>query len=261
MVRPGQADTTQPAPQPLPVASLSRASQPGSSRVIALIEVVLCSGFPTQLTLAGILAAVGLAALDQAGQLSLSYVVTLSLADAAVLVGLIFYFLRQRGEKPIDIFLGARSRISELKLGLLLTPLMVGLAIASLGILHYLWPWLRNVPENPIEALIQSPIDALLFIVVAVVAGGLREELQRAFILHRFEQHLGGGWLGLVIFSVMFGLGHYIQGWDAVVVTAMLGAAWGALYLVRRSLVSSMVSHAGFNLAEILIALSAPAAS
>ena len=110
------------------------------------------------------------------------------------------------------------------------------------------------------EALIQSPLDAFVFTVVAVVAGGLREELQRAFVLRRFEQHLGGGWLGLIVFSVAFGLGHYIQGWDAAIVTASLGAVWGAIYLMRRSVVSAMVSHAGFNVAEILIALFAAAA-
>ena len=259
MIPPGQADSTQPVPNDAPGTPFLRASQPGSARILALIEVIFCSGFPTQLTLAVVLTSVGLTSLDQAGQLSLSYVVALSLADAAVLIGLIFYFIRRHGENPSEVFLGTRSRLAELKLGLLLIPLMVGLAVASLSFLHYFWPWLRNVPENPMEALIRSPIDALLFIVVAVVAGGLREELQRVFILRRFEQHLGGGWLGLLVFSVMFGLGHYIQGWDAAIVTAMLGATWGAIYLVRRSIVSSMVSHAGFNLAEILIALAAPA--
>ena len=90
-----------------------------------------------------------------------------------------------------------------------------------------------------------------------VIAGGFREELQRAFILRRFEQHLGGGWLGLALFSILFGLGHRLQGWDAVIMTGMLGAFWGLLYLSRGNAVTSMVSHAGFNLLEVILAISA----
>jgi len=32
----------------------------------------------------------------------------------------------------------------------------------------------------------------------------------------------------------------------------MLGAIWGCLYLVRRSIVAPMVSHAGFNLLQLI---------
>ena len=260
MLGPGQEPVPQPLPDP-PRASLPTTDARSSSpRVTALIEVILCSGYPTQLMLAVVLGAVGLAPVDQAGQLTLAYVVTLSLADAVILLGLIFYFLRVHHEKPMDVLLGPRPRRSEFVLGFWLIPVMVLFAVAGLSAVHAFWPWLRNVPENPMEALIQSPSDAVVFTVVAVIAGGLREELQRAFVLHRFEQHLGGGWFGLLVFSVAFGLGHYIQGWDAAIVTALLGAIWGAIYLVRRSAVSTMVSHAGFNLSEILLALSGAAA-
>ena len=87
---------------------------------------------------------------------------------------------------------------------------------------------------------------------IAVLAGGIREELQRAFLLRRFEQHLGGPIVGVVVLSVAFGLGHYPQGWDAVIVTGVLGLVWAIVYLRRRSSVAPMVSHAGFNSLEVL---------
>ena len=226
-----------------------------SPRLTAAFEVILCSGFPTQLLLVFAFGLLGIGALDTSGGLSLKWVVMLSLADAVLLLGLVFYFLHRNGEHPGNTFLGSRPPRRELILGLLLTPLILGLAIASVSLLHYAWPGIRNVPENPFEALLQSPTDAATFAVVAIVAGGLREELQRAFILRRFEQHLGGAWLGLLVFSVAFGLGHLVQGWDAAVVTALLGALWGTIYLIRRSVVSAIVSHAGFNIAEILLVL------
>ena len=227
----------------------------GSSTLVAFIEVILCSGFPSQFVLAVGLSIIGLAAQDETGQLSIAYVAILSLADTTILVGLIFYFLNTHGEIPRQVFLGTRPHRRELILGCLLVPVMVITAVAGLTTIRYFWPSLHNIPENPMETLIQSPTDALIFAVVAIVAGGVREELQRAFILSRFEQHLGGGWLGLIVFSLAFGLGHQIQGWDAAIVTAVLGAAWGIIYLVRRSIVPNIISHAGFNLAEIILVL------
>ena len=240
----------------LPEGPILAAPPPGSPRLRAASEVILCSGFPTQLLLVAALGLLGIGAVDASGGLSLRWVVLLSLADAMLLLGLVFYFLHRGGERPTYVFLGSRPPRREFVLGLMLTPVMLGLAIAGISLLHYVWPGLRTVPENPFEALLQSPADAATFAVVAVLAGGLREELQRAFILLRFEQHLGGAWLGLLVFSIAFGLGHVVQGWDAAVVTALLGALWGTIYLMRRSVLSAIVSHAGFNIAEILLALS-----
>ena len=80
----------------------------------------------------------------------------------------------------------------------------------------------------------------------------MREELQRAFMLRRFEQYLGGATLGVWVLSAAFGLGHAMQGWDAVITTATLGAFWAWMYLQRRSSIGPIVNHAGFNSLEIL---------
>ena len=222
---------------------------------MAAIEVVLCSGFPTQLFLTVVLGALGLRALDGAGRLALGYIVVLSLTDSALLLGLMFYFIWLHRESAREIFFGVQRPSVEVALGIVLTPVIVVTVVGGLSVIEFFAPWLRNVPENPFEALLQSPANVLLFALVSVVAGGLREELQRAFVLRRFEQHLGGGWLGLVVFSVAFGLGHQIQGWDAAIITGLLGAIWGAMYLVRRSALAAIVSHAGFNLSEIMLAV------
>lgn len=89
-------------------------------------------------------------------------------------------------------------------------------------------------------------------VVVVIVAGGGREELQRAFLLRRFERHLGGPVAGVLLLSAAFGAGHYVQGWDAVVATGVAGAFWAVLYLRRRSVVAPMVSHAAFDVLQVL---------
>ena len=112
-------------------------------------------------------------------------------------------------------------------------------------------PWLHTVPHNPLQDLVRTPKDAALFAVVLIVAGGIREEVQRAFLLRRFERWLGGPRVGLVVTSVAFGAGHFVQGADAVVATAALGAFWGSVYLRRRSVGAPVVSHAGFNVLQV----------
>jgi membrane protease YdiL (CAAX protease family) len=185
-------------------------------------------------------------------QLSLNFVLVLSLADTAVLIVLMALLMRAHGESPWLLWRGRRPFVSEMALGLLLVPvavLMVGLLIGSLRMYA---PWLHNVPENPLEQLATGgPGGAALFGVVAIVAGGVREELQRAFLLQRFERHLGGAPVGVVVLSVAFGLGHLLQGYDAALATGVLGAFWAIVYLRRRSSVAPIISHAGFNSIEV----------
>lgn len=237
----------EPIPVPLPGARRRRRPK---ERIYAALEIVLCSGFPTQLTLAFILTQAGFSPAD--GTLSIGFVAPLLLLDAAIVVAFVVALLRFHGERPRDVLLGQRPIGREALMGLPLTLAVFGLVIVMLTLTQRVAPWLHNVPRNPLERLIGSGRDAAIFALVATLAGGVREEVQRAFILRRFDQYLGGAPLGLVLFSVAFGAGHLVQGWDAAVTTAALGAFWGIVYLSRGSIVAPMVSHSGFNAAEIL---------
>jgi membrane protease YdiL (CAAX protease family) len=217
---------------------------------MALFEVLLCSGAPTQLVIASALTLAGhqpfVDGVPQPGA-----VFALALLDSCVLIGLIFLLLHARGERPVHVFLGLRSVPREALFGVLLVPaLLIGVSL-TVWIVRLTLPWMQNVAVNPFERLIRTPGDAALFAVVATIAGGLREEIQRAFLLRRFEQHLGGPLVGLLIVSAAFGAGHVLQGWDAAVVTALLGLTWGLIYLRRRSIVAPVVSHAGYNAVQV----------
>lgn len=219
---------------------------------MALGEVLLCSGVPTQLLIIQVLGLAGLRPFAADGALRPNFVFLLSMADAVLLLGLILFFVRIHGEPPRAMFLGRRPVGREALLGVLLTPVVFLIAVGALLTMQRFLPWLHNLERNPLQDLLERPLDIALFAVVAVIAGGLREEAQRAFVLTRFEQHLGGAWVGLVLFSVAFGLAHLLQGYDAAITTGALGAFWGALYLARRSMVAAAVSHSAFNLTEIV---------
>ena len=222
------------------------------ARLRAAFEVIVCSAYPTQLALAAALGLAGLSATDADGQLSAAFVFTLSLADTVFLLGLVVYFIRRGGESPRRLFLGARAIGREVLVGVALVPVVFTLVFSALLLLRTIAPGLHNVLDNPLGALARTPLTLALFIVVAIAAGGVREELQRAFLLHRFEQHLGGAAVGLVVTSLAFGLGHTVQGWDAAVATGLLGATWAAVYLWRRSVIACVVSHSVFNCSELL---------
>jgi membrane protease YdiL (CAAX protease family) len=227
------------------------------SRSVALLEILICSDYPTQFALAATFAAFGFTPAAD-GSLSLTYIVALSLVDTVFLVGLILMFLQAHGESARELFFGARPVGVEMRrgVGLIFVALLIG--AAAMLTIQQLAPSLHNVEHNPLQDMIKTPAQTALFALVVVIAGGVREELQRAFILRRFEQHLGGPVVGVIVASIAFGAGHYVQGADATVATALLGAFWAIVYLRRRSVVAPMVSHSGFNLIEIVLFVANP---
>lgn len=222
------------------------------SPATAVLEVVAASGFPTQLALGGLLLAAGMTPFGPDGQLSMTYLAVLMPADMLLLLAIVAWRIRAGGERVPDVLLGRRPWARECWLGVGLIPVVFGGVVAVMLALRTAWPALHNVDANPFESLIQSPLDALMVGALVVLTGGVKEEVQRAFVLHRFDQRLGGARLGLVLYSLVFGTGHIIQGYDVAIVTALLGLAWGTVFLWRRSLVAPAVSHAGFNAAQIL---------
>ena len=242
-----------PPPQRFGEARPTLSYSPAQRRLVAVAELVLCSSIPTQILLQALMLGVGWRSHNADGGFSLSFVVTMSLADTVLLIALMVVLTRAHGESLRELWLGHRSILRETLLGIALVPWIFLYVVLVLATLRLLAPALHNVATNPLEEMATGGIhNAIAFGLVAIFAGGVREELQRAFMLRRFEQHLGGARVGVVVLSIAFGLGHAVQGWDAAIATGMLGAVWALLYLWRRSSVAPLVSHAGFNSLEVL---------
>ena len=222
-----------------------------TERVVALLEVLICSDYLTQFAIASSFAAYGYTPFA-AGRLRASYVAAFELVDTAVLIALILLFLAAHGERTRDVFLGRRPVAREAIAGIPLVFAALAIGVGVLAGIQLLAPRLHTVERNPLKDLMGAPLETAGFAVVVVIAGGVREELQRAFLLRRFELWLGGATTGIVVTSVAFGGGHLLQGVDAAIATGALGAFWGWIYLRRRSSVAPMVSHAGFNLLQIV---------
>ena len=136
-------------------------------------------------------------------------------------------------------------------IGLALVPLLFLInAVAAYIFKVYLPKY--YIEENPLTQIIQTPQQLALFIAAALIAGGIKEELQRAFILNRFRTYLGGAGVGLVLWSIAFGAGHYVQGLQGTVIAAVYGFFFGAIYLLSGSLIAPIVAHGVYDTLALL---------
>lgn len=240
-----------PAPSPVP-----------PPRWFSILQLVLCSGVPTQtvltLVLFGVVVAAGgspcAGSLEacKAGRLAPGFLAAIALGDTGMVVALMWWFLRMSGERPAAIFFGHGAIAREALIGVAVWPAALIVVGSLVSLLRFVWPALHNVTENPFDVFLTNPGTMALLAVTGIVAGGVREELQRGFMLHRFQQGLGGRMTGLVITSVAFGAGHYTQGFDVAISLVVAGAIWGALTLARRSVTASMTSHACFDAMQVV---------
>jgi membrane protease YdiL (CAAX protease family) len=249
-------DETQAAPLPLAAPGTERAGEPYPTASLSFPEAIPICGVPTQLVVFAVLALASGQPILAGDGISIQFFATVSLLDTAVVALLIRLFLALSGESSRSVFLGRRPVLGEIWRGLALLPVVMFAVTAVVLSVRTMAPWTHTVKNNPFEAFMQTPLDAAIFIIVVVLAGGVREELQRAFILHRFEQRLGGIRVGLAVFSVTFGALHLVdQGVDVAIAVGLLGLFWGVMYMRRRSAILAMTNHAAFDAAQVAQAL------
>lgn len=246
------SDVTPDFPVAAPTVAPARRAGPWRARLLAVCEVLLCCSLPTQVLAQYAAVGAGVEPWMAPGVPTLGFLATTQLADAALLIGLMAWISRLHQDDLRELWLGSRPWLRECRLGLLLVPVVFLLVAGAIGVLSVFAPGLHNVDQNPFEPLLNTPLRSGIMVLVVIIAGGVREELQRAFLLRRFERHLGGSGIGVVVLSLAFGAGHYIQGWDAAVATGLAGAFWAVVYLRRRSVVAPLVSHAAFDVLEVL---------
>jgi membrane protease YdiL (CAAX protease family) len=227
--------------------------------LVHVFQSLLVSGVPT-LMLVGVVMVLGFG-MDpfEGGTLSLRFTAMAMFFDTALVALLILLFLTLAGETSRGVFVGPRSPIREIVRGLLLVPVTYIGVTAIVMAIRTVAPALQTVPDNPLTQFMRSPLDAAIFLVVVVLAGGVREELQRAFVLHKFRQSRIGLGIALVAFSLLFGVLHVDQGWDVAIGVGLLGLFWGILYIRRRSAIMAMTNHAGFNAVQVLSQVAANA--
>jgi len=225
---------------------------PGSiwlDRLQALLEVLLVSGLVSSLVAMlpfSFRGGVDLLALKDA-----RVVAGFILLEAVIALSLVMLILRVRGETLESLGLRREGWISDALAGIGLVPVLFLTNIAVTIVVRTYWPH-YFMDRNPLIEIVRTPPDLLLFLASGLFAGGIKEELQRAFVLVRFRKHLGGATIGLILWSIAFGAGHYVQGVQGAIAAGLFGLAFGILYLVRQSLIAPMVAHALYDVITLL---------
>ena len=116
---------------------------------------------------------------------------------------------------------------------------------------------LRPKTEQLINAssLVGHPLYLILTLtLVSFVVAGLREELWRAGMFAGMRglfpksfARLPGRIGAVVLVALVFGLGHTVQGWGAVALTALLGGGLGAIMLWHESIWEATLAHGFFD--------------
>jgi len=220
-----------------------------AEKIRALFEIFLVSGF-----ISSLLATIPVAGLvgDGAALMKDARIVTgFSLTEASITLLILLLIIKVSGEPPAALGLVFANWSRDALLGLLVVPLLFGINVL-IGLVFRRFLPDYFLESNPLTELIRTPEDLAMVMVAALIAGGIKEELQRAFILNRFQCHLGGAAVGLIAWSVAFGAGHYVQGAQGVVAAGLFGLIFGILYLARRSLVAPIVAHGAYNTLAVL---------
>ncbi len=219
-------------------------------RLLALLEIVLALGIFTDGLALALLAPSRSLANPLGSVRALAAFTTLS---SCLLLLLLALLLRLRKEKILTTFLGqGRRRGREAAAGIPIVAAIFLLTFALKSLFRHFAPGIYSGERNVLEELMRSPTDLVLFLFVALFTGGIKEEVQRAFVIRRFQEAWGPGWLGALLFAVYFGYGHRVQGWDEAILAGLLGLGWGLLFLARRSIVAPGVSHGLYDALELI---------
>lgn len=215
----------------------------------AIIEILLVSGL-----VSSILAALPVYAIEgqRAGLMSNAASTSIFLLlESGISFLLLVTLLKLNGERFQDFGLRWNRWRPNVLAGVLLVPFLFLIsALVSIIFRAYLPKYYMET--NPLTAMIHTPQQLGLFIFSAFIAGGIKEELQRAFILTRFHQHLGGAGVGLVLWSLVFGAGHYVQGVQGMAVASIYGFLFGLIYIISGSLIAPIVAHGAYDILALL---------
>jgi membrane protease YdiL (CAAX protease family) len=221
-------------------------------RLQAVFEIILVSGIVSSLLVSLVFAAIfGLNRLKLL-EMDVGFLTMYLLLESAVTFHILWMLMKARRETLPELGLRLKQWKANVFLGILAVPcLLIVTGVTGLVFKFFLPEYFLE--KNPLMEMIHSPRQLTLLIVAAIIGGGIKEELQRAFILRRFSHHLGGARVGLIVWSLVFGAGHYAQGAQGVCAAAILGFIFGVLYLIRGNLLLPITAHAVYNTLTLLI--------
>jgi len=218
-----------------------------TGRLMAILEIFLVSGLFTD-AIAVLLATLitGVETGDIMSSTEALFVYLISSAVIILFLVAIFQTIHRHDPDLKICFAPSRNIAKHILWAVFSVPVFFLLMVGLSAVFQVVFP--GSVPEkNPVLELIQTPAHLVLFFISSVFAGGLREEVQRVFVINRSAAYFWSPYVGLIAWSLFFGVQHYSQGVAAIFITALLGLGFGLLYIKRNNVLTPFLSHALFN--------------
>jgi membrane protease YdiL (CAAX protease family) len=220
-------------------------------RLVALGEVAIVALFGSFVA-TGVFGALGASPLTDA-----RHIVAYMWLEALTTTAVIWVLLKTRRRRLRNLGWTIDGAVREAALGVALVPGLFGVTFLIGGLFQWLCP--PCVSEtNPLLEMVRTRADLALFLMSSLFVGGFKEELQRAFVLTHFKEHLGGVWVGLLVWTVFFGALHSLQGLDKAVAAGGLGLVFGIVYILRGKVAAPMVAHALYDMTTLTVFWVAP---
>ncbi|HEV8130695.1 MAG TPA: CPBP family intramembrane glutamic endopeptidase [Acidobacteriota bacterium] len=213
-------------------------------RFQALLEIIFATDLLATLVFQGIFYFLGFktSLILRSSRLLAAFVI----CDSLFVLATIALILRARNESWQTVSGTCSRYLREALIGLALVPALF-LATSLVGVFFRKYFPHLVTEQNPLLSMIKTPRDVIWFLVMVSFSGGIKEEVQRAFVLRRFEKYLGGIYAGLAVFTLYFGSAHYLQGWDNAASATVLGLLFGLAYIWRQNLLVPLVAHAAYD--------------
>ncbi len=164
-------------------------------------------------------------------------------------IALLFIIKRGEGLPLRSVGIGTTSVKSSILWGAILTVLcgVVGGVVSSLT--HF------KGGETG-AALAKLPVWLVVFVVLR--AGVVEELFYRGYAIERLQRlGLNRWWAGLIPLLI-FGFGHWTNGWQNVVLALALGAVLTVVYIWRRDLVANMIGHFAIDFLSVVLSRLGP---
>ena len=171
------------------------------------------------------------------------------LASLWVLFWFMWVGLRKAGTPLADVIGGRWRSLRDVLVTVLVSAAFWLVAQAALAGVKRVLGLLGQspIPDERRTQILMAPhggLEIALWILLSLSAGFCEETVFRGYLQRQFAALSGNRALGIALSAAVFGLGHFYQGWRAVVVIGTYGLLFGLLAHFARSVRPGMIAHA-----------------
>lgn len=164
-------------------------------------------------------------------------------------IAIVWILLRGSGERFADLGLSFATLRDALRTRQVYLAAVLLLVLQPFVALAYWWLSANEPHPNPLADTMTTE-NLPSWVLLSIFGGGVREELERAFCITRFERAFGAVGLvaAMLVDALLFGRGHWNQGTAGMITTGVMGLAFSLVFLWRRRVADAMVAHAALDL-------------